>query len=543
MWHNLNVGQRILFMESVVALVLAGVLAMSFLSFQSLRLDMGTVRDEGMPNALVAKDMQMQVVQIQQWLTDISATRGQDGLDDGYREAEKARHLFENDLRVIRQSLERQGDREGVAMTDTLATRMTAWYAAGRAMAAAYVAEGPVGGNPRMAEFDRMSSELQKALQPVIDGQLHATRASIDEAVTQAGSTFWLSVGGVILALSVLGIGGLVLSRGVALPLRRMSAAIHTLVTQRDFSVRLNISGNDEIAAVARDFNALVDTLRDMLRHLDSDVSRLDNAAGALVSALGQLTHGAESTNLSTAAMAAAMEEMSGSLNQMRDSTRQTLSIVQDASRHSSEGGRVIGDAVGEMRQIVAAVSSISGTISQLGQETGRISNVVQVIEEVAEQTNLLALNAAIEAARAGEFGRGFAVVADEVRQLAERTSRSTSEIAGMISAIQGAAATAVEAMNHMRSQADASAALADSAGQAITGIRAGTGRVEQLFGEFTQAIAEQSAAGDSIVAKVAAVARASAENDAATRHAAGAAQSLDQLSRDIRALLRNFKA
>jgi methyl-accepting chemotaxis protein len=82
-----------------------------------------------------------------------------------------------------------------------------------------------------------------------------------------------------------------------------------------------------------------------------------------------------------------------------------------------------------EIGRVAASVNLASKVIGALGEESRRITAIVDTIREIAEQTNLLALNAAIEAARAGEQGRGFAVVADEVRKLAERTANSTQEI------------------------------------------------------------------------------------------------------------------
>ncbi len=542
MLNHLKVGQKILVIVVLVGTMLGALLAVSYFSFKELRRSLDEVKSEGVPNALVAKDMQMQVVQIQQWLTDISATRGQDGLDDGFKEAEKAHQTFQEDLAKIRTSYVHENDTQGVAQVDQLKAHMAVWYATGKKMAQAYIDGGAPAGNKLMGEFDKVSSQLQQALEPIIEAQVAEASREIDLSVQEAGLVQMLTLAGILTTVAVLAIGGHFLGRGVSVPLQQMSTLMAELVNRKDFSVRLPVKGRDEVAEASNSFNQLVTMLRTMLQELNQDVHRLDETAMELAEAISHSSHSSSATSQSASAMAAAVEEMSVSLDQMRDNSQSAERVIGESSRHSAEGSRVIGTAIDDMQKITAAVQQVSDVIGTLGQQTAQISNIVNVIREVADQTNLLALNAAIEAARAGEQGRGFAVVADEVRKLAERTAGATGEIATMIDAIQGSAHTAVERMSNAVKQADAGAQLAGEAAQSIDAIRDGAVRVTETFRDFTNAIAEQSAAGQLIAQQVEQVARASDENSEAVDRTEHSARGLEGLAHEMRRRIDQFK-
>src|SRR5678815_5641249 len=105
---------------------------------------------------------------------------------------------------------------------------------------------------------------------------------------------------------------------------------------------------------------------------------------------------------------ASLLEEMSASITQNAENSRQTEQMAVKGAKDAEESGRAMEETVDAMKAIVEKIS---------------------IIEEIAYQTNLLALNAAIEAARAGEHGRGFAVVADSSMKVAERSSSRPLEV------------------------------------------------------------------------------------------------------------------
>ena len=537
-----RVGQKIALIEGVVAVVLAGVLLVSALSFTELRQTLDTVREHGLPDAIIAKDMQMQVVQIQQWLTDISATRGQDGMDDGFKEAAKAHALFMADLDQLRAAYAREQNEAGLASIEQIRTRMTSWYATGQKMAQAYVAEGPAGGNPIMGEFDKVSTDLQQALEPVVAAQVNAARVGIDHAVGEARGTAFYTVAGIAISLVVLLVGGILLAHGIVRPLDRLSKTMADLVERQDFSVQVAVVGRDEIASVAQSFNTLIAALRDMLRELASQMQRIDATAQALNGHSALSARSSATASDSATQMAAAVEEMSVGLDHMRDHAQTAIAVVERATAHSGEGGKVLHEAVEDLSRISGEVREVAEQVVGLGEQTQQISGIVAMIREVADQTNLLALNAAIEAARAGEQGRGFAVVADEVRKLAERTAKATQDIAAMIARIKHSVEVAGETMKVALGDADAGSNLGAQASVAIEQIQTAVGEASTAFHEIAHGIAEQSTAGQAMAVNVTQVAQSADDSKTVVDQVAQAAQTLEQLSGAIRTQIERFK-
>ncbi|WP_305862768.1 methyl-accepting chemotaxis protein [Helicobacter cholecystus] len=167
-----------------------------------------------------------------------------------------------------------------------------------------------------------------------------------------------------------------------------------------------------------------------------------------------------------------------------RENTRIASEMAQENDRLTTNGAKVIEETTNNMKQIAEMMQTSSSLVGSLGSQSDEITSVIQTIKDIADQTNLLALNAAIEAARAGEHGRGFAVVADEVRKLAERTSKSITEITTTINSIRDVTGQVVDNIKTSIEQVDDGVKLAGEAKEVMDKIRESASRVAQTIKE-----------------------------------------------------------
>jgi len=122
------------------------------------------------------------------------------------------------------------------------------------------------------------------------------------------------------------------------------------------------------------------------------------------------------------------VDELNASSRQTSEQVSGVVDVAKRASGLTEEGRTIVGDVVTGMTGLKDKVGSVADQILRLGEQTGQIGNIANVVKDLAGQTNMLALNAAVEAARAGEQGKGFAVVASEVRKLADQSKKSAEE-------------------------------------------------------------------------------------------------------------------
>ncbi|MCK9387785.1 MAG: methyl-accepting chemotaxis protein [Sulfuritalea sp.] len=326
-------------------------------------------------------------------------------------------------------------------------------------------------------------------------------------------------------------------------PLAAAEAASREAVSNNDFTRSVPVSGNDEVGKVSAAFNEIMTKLQAIILETRHSADAIAGAAGGIAVAAGEILGNTEQQSAAASATAAAIEQISASLSETTAHATESEKSAQSAVGDAGRALAVTRDNVLGMEKVAAAIRTSTDEVRLLSERSGQISGIVGVIKEIADQTNLLALNAAIEAARAGEQGRGFAVVADEVRKLAERTTKSTQEISGLIEQIQAQVQLAVGSMETVDHRAGEGAESARKTEAELGQIVANSERAGERARDIAHAVREQDAAMQEIARQVEAIAGMTEEATASARHNNLTAEDLSKLAAALRATVAQYKA
>jgi methyl-accepting chemotaxis protein len=297
----------------------------------------------------------------------------------------------------------------------------------------------------------------------------------------------------------------------------RVVAAISTslnALSRGDLGCEITEKFPEDYESLRADFNATVAELSQAIRTVIQDAEVVLNSADDIKNASEDLSHRATSQAATLEETAAAVQNLTKSVQAAAEGARQVEQTVADARANAEESGAVVQSAVTTMTEIEAS--------------SEQIGKIIGVIEDIAFQTNLLALNAGVEAARAGESGRGFAVVAGEVRALAQRSSDAAKEITHLISS--------------SRNQVVEGVRLVGRTGDALTSIIDHVTNISSLVGEIARGNAEQAAGLGEINISVSSLDTVTQQNAAVADQSAAAGNSLKVKSDQLVSAVRHFK-
>ncbi|WP_278405551.1 methyl-accepting chemotaxis protein [Pseudoalteromonas ruthenica] len=298
----------------------------------------------------------------------------------------------------------------------------------------------------------------------------------------------------------------------------------------------------DEIDSLAAATNKMSSSLHDLMALITSLATQVRESSLEISSTNEQIANRSQNSADQSTQIATAIEEMSSTVSEVARQSQQASGNSEQAREYAAHGAEAVSQTVAEIRSASSRVQNTSSSVTELGELSNQIGNIISVISAIAEQTNLLALNAAIEAARAGEQGRGFAVVADEVRTLAERTTKATDEVAQTITAIQKQTHQAVESMHSSVEQVNSSVSMAEQAGEQLSNIMQSASDIASMIQSIATATEEQSVVAAEMAKDVSDIERASQASLNDTQGALEIAKQLNSQAGELSESVQRFK-
>lgn len=318
-------------------------------------------------------------------------------------------------------------------------------------------------------------------------------------------------------------------------------ADITNRVAKGDLTVSIPVEGRGSIRILLQSLNTMTSHLRGIVTQVSSTTLNLTSESEKLHAASQYIASGSKQVASeiagfasTTSGLSATSQDISTNCSSVASSSIQTMDIAETSTA-------VVQETINRMHGIANKVKETSIIIDQLGERSEQIGQIIETIEDIADQTNLLALNAAIEAARAGEMGRGFAVVADEVRALAERTTRATREITGMIDSIQHDTRNAVACMEEGVHEVERGNSASLRSGEALNSIRNKVGAVTDQISQIATAAEQQTSATTEIDDHVRQIDEAIRRTSQETHSVAQSAAELAEMTLQLRRLVESF--
>lgn len=261
-----------------------------------------------------------------------------------------------------------------------------------------------------------------------------------------------------------------------------------------------------------------------------------------MVSTIRQIAESIDNLSRSSEAIASSIDEVNATTRDIERSATESVGLAETVMINASEKGTAAAMASIEgMENIKKSVVALSDVINMLGKRTDDIGKILNVIDDVTDQTNLLALNAAILASKAGEHGKGFTIVADEIKNLAERTSVSTNEIAGLIKSVQDMTKSSIKMAADGIHTVDKGLDLVKDAHQALKEIVDSSQASTQMAKSIQRATSEESVvikqitdAVEGMSAQTETISRAIQEQTKGSRFIIEATERVKELSQKV---------
>ncbi|HWX23759.1 MAG TPA: methyl-accepting chemotaxis protein, partial [Vicinamibacteria bacterium] len=285
-------------------------------------------------------------------------------------------------------------------------------------------------------------------------------------------------------------------------------------------------------------FGAAVLITRRVTDVIRTGIQQIASSAAEILAATTQQASGTQEEGVAIQQTTSTIQEVKQTALLSSQKAQVVAELVGRTSQASLEGRRAAQETLEGMREAKARMEGIAERVLGLSEQGQAIAEIIASVNDLTEQSNLLAVNAAIEAAKAGESGKGFSVVASEVKALAEQSKQATSQVRQILGEIQRTTQAAVLATEQGVKASDAGESLSQRTGEAIHLLTESLAEAAQAAKQILITAQEQSAGVEQVASAMANISQVSTQNMAATRQMARAAQDLNSLAQQFKALV-----
>ncbi len=343
------------------------------------------------------------------------------------------------------------------------------------------------------------------------------------------------------------------ISRRISQPITYLASLVEKFA---DFDLKLadkgkmdNYSGRgDEIGRIASSIFGMRENLVEVVDDEQEMAGKLASSSQQLSAQSEEMSASAEEVSTAIEEVASGAEEQAAQIDETQNNMRKLSKGIDTVTNRAEEmrekaqsvtaqierGNKALENSFGKIRSVDEKSEQVAENISKLGELSGEISDIVDLISNVSEQTNLLALNAAIEAARAGQAGQGFSVVAEEIRELAEETSQATEEIAGLIADIQNRVDSSVKRSDETVAAVDESVDAMENTSETFDEIDRAVDELLEFIDQVVDSANEMAANSSEISAAMQEIAAVSEQSSSNAEEVTAASQEQQETIEEI---------
>ncbi len=313
-------------------------------------------------------------------------------------------------------------------------------------------------------------------------------------------------------------------------------------IREGNFDQSVNIKTGDEFQELGEAFNKMTVNMRSMATQLSKGSTQIAESSNEVLSISQEQATTSGQQSISVTETTATMEELSSTSRYIAENSESVVKIAAETHEISQKAFDLSQVAKEKMEEIRRKSEQDSTEIGELGRKMQKITEVMEIINDITEQTKLISFNAALEATGAGESGKRFSVVAAEIRRLAENVAESTDEIKGTVTEIRVAMEALVKSSRENANIVREGVDTFNKVSTVLENILVAAQNTTEAAKQISLSTQQQRTASEQVVTTLKEISEGAKHFVKSSNQAATIASDLNALSEELKKTLAEFR-